>query len=951
MSDRAEEFTGEPQDLHDQSVTEEPEVSATMEVPPVNPEADNVEVDHTEVDHADVDDAEAHGAEVEHIEDETEVGHEVAPPRDAHHEGSVAYYAQLPTAEGALSVGVACDVRERPLPFPPLPQDGSAVEDVGSARYEEMPKYEGAESGVSGGDSVTSLEALGSAAYHNSLTSVAAARQPTQGTQVDADMDVTERHLQRGGVDLDDASAPAANSSRDSTSAVDDSASPNATEQRPAAPPSWSLFPQAPHGKVEVTATLLPMQTVVRLTVPVHSSKEYRPTDSSPAVGTASGQGDSLGTSAAPHWVLLAKDLFEGVAGKLLVHPETIRLFHRHKRVRFMETLFLDCDVTSAVASSSRAVDATGYVADSTVNDRAEPIWISVTFPSAEGAGRAGADDSNSEGEEAQASLMAVPPHLFGLGPNDYIVRCIRVRPQKLEIPLQALVEGRSQGYSYDDVIRRLQLLHDAQQLPGSHGGGDDSGEGESAVVPSPNFTIVTVLQDGAVATGKPFLGGYRDRRHPEKVRLHASTQLYHRDLDYSPFAGTSGFSGNRCTRQTQTIGISRSCQTHREACVQTPRIDLDLDTAHDFIVVARPYFTALELHVLRVEMSIIIQKMYRQWKARRIRAELEVAEAARQHRAGARQRREEALQMAVEDAAQLRRDDPRSAADFERLKQEIWDWRREEAARIQRNQSLSPAQIRAALLALTETELQLLQQLDQRRREVGRSRQEKRFLQTLNRMAAPKKWGAAHVHTPETVRAAELRALYDRLCITSSGSTAAAKAVASSSSPAQGIPGASSSPTSAIHTAGNVVHTPATATSSPCANTAATGSAPAPTATVNSAVAGLSSATAARLDILLRVKWTVREFDTGSQLTQELCELIDREADLLHRGRREASLTSLRKRIQSLFAQFIEDPLYNPVAKEFAQTARDRARVKAAEMEKEKEKIRARRAQANATV
>lgn len=38
------------------------------------------------------------------------------------------------------------------------------------------------------------------------------------------------------------------------------------------------------------------------------------------------------------------------------------------------------------------------------------------------------------------------------------------------------------------------------------------------------------------------------------------------------------------------------------------------------------------------------------------------------------------------------------------------------------------------------------------------------------------------------------------------------------------------------------------------------------------------------RLDVLLHVKWTVKEFDCD--LTRELVDLIDREADLLNRGR-----------------------------------------------------------------
>lgn len=68
------------------------------------------------------------------------------------------------------------------------------------------------------------------------------------------------------------------------------------------------------------------------------------------------------------------------------------------------------------------------------------------------------------------------------------------------------------------------------------------------------------------------------------------------------------------------------------------------------------------------------------------------------------------------------------------------------------------------------------------------------------------------------------------------------------------------------------------------------------------------------RLDVLLHVKWTVKEFDT--KLTKEMIELIDREADLLNRGRPDKSLEGLRKRIVRAFLQFIKDPQYNPEAR-----------------------------------
>ncbi|GET88559.1 hypothetical protein, conserved [Leishmania tarentolae] len=913
MSDSADEFTGETPPFSGRSSADEQEVPEAMAAPPAR-------------------------AEAIHLESDLAVGHEVAPPRSAHHQDSVPHYAQRNTAEDDLADNVAHEVRTRPLSSSLRLHNGGDDDDE-SPEYEEMPATGVESGGATGADSGRPFRVIGVAEHLPFSATTAATRQPTQGTQVDADMDVVEEHQRYDFDDHSEASAGVAVGSSEGHGTADNaSAASHAVKHQPVAPPHRSLLPQAPHGTVEVTVTLLPMKAVTRLTVPVSCPSMHRSTDAKTTSAAASGWNCSGEAGVAPHWILVAKDLFEGIAKHLLVHPQSFQIFHQHKRLRFMGTLFLDCDVTSCTIGGNGAGGADGGTVQGDMNDRAEPIWISVIFPVAEDAHRADAsgqvlvrNNTNDEDEEAQASLMAVPAHLCKLGPDNYVARCIRIRPHKLEVPPHVLVEGRQKGYSYDEVLQRMQALQDIQQLPSSHGGndGDSAGDGASAV--RPNFAIVALLQDGPAPPGKAFLGGYRDKRHPENVRLHASTQLYHLGLEYSPFAASQGSPANRCTRQTQTIGISRSCQTCREACVQTPRIDLLLDVEHDFIVEARPYFTAAELMALRVEMAIIIQKMYRQWKARRIRAQLEAAEAARQHRAGVRQLREEALQIAVEDAAQLRRDDPRSAADFERLKEDIFNWRADEAARIQRDSSLSPAEVRAALLALTETELQLLQQLDQRRREVGKTQQEKRFVQTLNRMAAPKHWGTVHVRTPETERAAELRDLYERLCFTSSGSMPTAKAGAASSTKAPISFGSSSPSTSMGPVAGNVPHSSASASALSWANTAAVGSELAPVS-MNNDVSGLPSAAAARLDILLRVKWTIREFSANSLWTQELCELIDREADLLHRGRKEASLTSLRKRIQFLFAQFIEDPKHNPIAKEFAQTARDRMRVKEAE-------------------
>jgi hypothetical protein len=59
-----------------------------------------------------------------------------------------------------------------------------------------------------------------------------------------------------------------------------------------------------------------------------------------------------------------------------------------------------------------------------------------------------------------------------------------------------------------------------------------------------------------------------------------------------------------------------------------------------------------------------------------------------------------------------------------------------------------------------------------------------------------------------------------------------------------------------------------------------------------------------------------VREYD--SPLTRDIADLVDREADLLNRGRPIQSMERLRTRLSNLVLQFIETPEYNPRAADF---------------------------------
>ncbi|XP_038562649.1 IQ and ubiquitin-like domain-containing protein [Micropterus salmoides] len=65
------------------------------------------------------------------------------------------------------------------------------------------------------------------------------------------------------------------------------------------------------------------------------------------------------------------------------------------------------------------------------------------------------------------------------------------------------------------------------------------------------------------------------------------------------------------------------------------------------------------------------------------------------------------------------------------------------------------------------------------------------------------------------------------------------------------------------------------------------------------------------RLHVLMTLKHTVKEHECP--LTRDIMDLIDREVDLVTRGVKAASLEGLRKRISTLFLQYVKTPAFNP--------------------------------------
>ncbi|KAK5866832.1 hypothetical protein PBY51_011375 [Eleginops maclovinus] len=81
------------------------------------------------------------------------------------------------------------------------------------------------------------------------------------------------------------------------------------------------------------------------------------------------------------------------------------------------------------------------------------------------------------------------------------------------------------------------------------------------------------------------------------------------------------------------------------------------------------------------------------------------------------------------------------------------------------------------------------------------------------------------------------------------------------------------------------------------------------------------------RMEHLLTLKHTVKEHEC--QLTRDIVDLIDREVDLMSRQVKVASLQGLRKRISTLFLQFIKTPAFNPEVAKHLKVPQDPSQLK----------------------
>jgi hypothetical protein len=271
----------------------------------------------------------------------------------------------------------------------------------------------------------------------------------------------------------------------------------------------------------------------------------------------------------------------------------------------------------------------------------------------------------------------------------------------------------------------------------------------------------------------KPYLGGFRDRR-TGNIFLDTSTQASGHPEGVAPPPKPPV----RYERDAQTrmAPVTRSGQMSRTAVVQTaPNVRGiylgPADAGRE--MTTRPYFDSEQWLIRRAAAALRLQCA---WRCATARAALRSAREARELEGAARAAADAAADAAERDAAAAalsRRTDPRTAADFAALYDEVEEWRASTTARIKAE--IPPSERTAAFSALLAKETTLLKNIDALRTAAARKNEAAAAAARLKSASVPAKWPLSHVPkaartaavdvtTPLTVRAEELARMYSAL-------------------------------------------------------------------------------------------------------------------------------------------------------------------------------------------
>lgn len=270
------------------------------------------------------------------------------------------------------------------------------------------------------------------------------------------------------------------------------------------------------------------------------------------------------------------------------------------------------------------------------------------------------------------------------------------------------------------------------------------------------------VLVEKSQAGAKKYLGGFRNR---------VTGRIYHHSTTQTPTENKQQLKdvSKLRTRETQTYQErSLSVQPYRESGTQMGRIDLVLDNKRDVELAPRVYFTSEQLHALKVDKTVFIQRCWRGYMARCRAHRIRQSNISFQLRQ--RQDNEALLKLLADrrDADMQRRLHPQCNEDFAILYSELDEWRKAEVAKIKATTKIGDER-NAAMAVLLQDETKALQNIQKLKIVSNRHIHSSKTEQMLGLMAKPQKWqlsggDVALVQTPATRRAKELLDLYQAL-------------------------------------------------------------------------------------------------------------------------------------------------------------------------------------------
>ncbi|KAI9014627.1 hypothetical protein BC832DRAFT_545979 [Gaertneriomyces semiglobifer] len=302
--------------------------------------------------------------------------------------------------------------------------------------------------------------------------------------------------------------------------------------------------------------------------------------------------------------------------------------------------------------------------------------------------------------------------------------------------------------------------------------------------------------------------------------------------------------------RDTQTKFIKhRKTQARRDSATQMSKPGCFISCTNDYVVRAKRYVTAAEHEAWLTKHVIRLQCWVRCVYAKRKVAMLRRLREAENKAMKEKERRRKQLAEKRRKKEMESRIHPKTTKDFEVLYNGLEMWRQQETGKINAAEYSEPARL-AALADLMDQEAALIQKIDRLKIVANDENRERKITRLLDAMASPKQW-----------------ATYDKR------------------GAAVGMVTVDTPNTIRARELKDLYHA------------------------LNVSLVSVDE----RLQILLHVKYTVKEFDCN--LTREIVELIDREGDLVSRGRDAKSMEGLRRRISNLFLQFIRTPEFNPEA------------------------------------